>query len=155
MTIKEVSHKTIVSDVLSAEVPALVLFYNDEKNEDFKKIEESLTSIMKDLPKLPVYKMHTEKDENDADLSKNLGIKFAPVLVVFKNGEFNRYKYFTKKERPTKKTIMGFIGKQVNMYKTEEQLAQENASKEETEEKKNFGVDEFDGIAKPKKMKVK
>lgn len=155
MTIKEVSHKTMVSDVLSSDVPALVLFYNDEKNEDFKKIEENLTSIMKDLPKLPVYKMHTENDENDATLTKNLGVKFTPVLVVFKNGEFNRYKYFTKKERPTKKTLMGFIGKQVNMYKTEEQLAQEAQKQDEVAEKKSLGVDEFDGIAKPKKMKVK
>lgn len=102
MKLKQASSKNFVS-ILSEEKPPLVLFRYKEEELPFLKL---LTDLLKGYPLMNAYEYIIDDTEDNKILAEYLEVDFTPVLIFYKNGNFNRYKdkYFSKK------TLSLFLG---------------------------------------------
>lgn len=95
------------SDFISAisnELGCFCLFYKDINKA--KKEIEILKKIKKKAPLLPLYSFHITESEENIRLCEEIEVPDSPVIIVFKDGKFSRYK--NKKMSP--KEIEKFIG---------------------------------------------
>lgn len=98
--------------ILSEEKPPLVLFrYKDEKPV-FMKI---LKDLLKGYPLLNAYEYIIDASEDNQILAEHLEVETTPVLIFYKNGNFNRY----KDKNFSKKTLAIFLGSKKNYALTE------------------------------------
>lgn len=108
---KSATSKDFIS-ILSEEKPPLVLFrYKNEKPE-FMKI---LKDLLKGYPLLNAYEYIIDASEDNQILAEHLEVETTPVLVFYKNGNFNRY----KDKHFSKKTLTIFLGSKKNYALTE------------------------------------
>lgn len=102
MKLKQASSKNFVS-ILGEEKPPLVLFRYKEEVPPFMKL---LSDLVKGYPLLNVYEYVIDETEDNTILAEYLEVDFTPVLIFYKNGNFNRY----KDKHFSKKTLDLFLG---------------------------------------------
>lgn len=116
----ELSNSKSFISMISQEKPVICFFHNQEKNEEVTKIKNILGNIKKKLPLLPLYEFIRDENEDNEYLCDVMEIATYPILVMYKNGCFNRY----KSKNFTEKEILKFIGNK-KLYveqKTEEKI---------------------------------
>lgn len=94
--------------ILSETKPAMIMFYTSEQEEDanVKKIKQTIKAVEKKLPLLNAYEFITDEDEQNAILCENIEVTQTPILIIFKDGCFSRY----KNKGFTEKSVAAFIG---------------------------------------------
>ncbi len=113
------NHKNFIS-MLSEEKPVVCFYHVKEEDEQIKKIKETLAKVKKELPLLPLYEFIRDETEQDEHLCNVMEVTPYPVIIVYKNGCFNRYKdkNFTEKE------LLKFIGNKT-LYSSIEEKAKD------------------------------
>lgn len=121
---KSATCKDFIS-IISEEKPPLVLFrYKNEKPE-FMKI---LKDLLKGYPLLNSYEYIIDESEDNQILAEHLEVETTPVLVFYKNGNFNRY----KDKHFSKKTLSLFLGSKKNYALVEDNKKHDNESAEDS-----------------------
>lgn len=117
---KPVNKKNFVS-MLSEDLPVLCFFY--EKNEDnpnkqIKEIKDVVIKIEKQLPKLKTFEFVRNMTEDDEYFCDMMEIAKYPILIIYKDGCFSRFKSkdFSEKE------ILKFLGN-TKIYQEKEEKA--------------------------------
>ncbi len=99
--------------MLSEEKPVVCFYHSkeDSDNENVIKVKEVFKNIKKELTLLSVYEFIRDGDEESEYLCDVMEIAKYPILVMYKDGCFNRYKAkgFSEKE------ILKFLGNK-NIY---------------------------------------
>lgn len=113
------SSKNFVS-ILSEDKPPLVLFRYKEDKPNFLKLLNDLT---KDYPLMNIYEYIIDETQDNETLANNLEVNTTPVLIFYKNGNFNRY----KDKNFSKKTLSLFLGSKKNY-----ELPKSNSQNENT-----------------------
>ncbi len=100
-----VNAKSFIS-MLSEEKPVVCFYHSKEEDENILKIKDVLKNIKKELTLLPLYEFIRDEDEENEYLCDVMEIAKYPILVMYKDGCFNRYKAkeFSEKE------ILKFLG---------------------------------------------
>lgn len=89
--------------VISEELPSICLFHQNE--DELIKIKPIVEKIEKEAPLLNVYTYSLE-DKKIRDLAEIIEVPETPALIVYKDGNFSRY----KNKRLNDKEIRKFIG---------------------------------------------
>lgn len=110
---KELTLNEFIS-VISEDPPALCFFY--KKEDRLTEINKHLKALQKKAPLLNIYKMDIDINEEVANFCELIEIPKTPVLMVFKDGNFSRY----KNKRMNQKEIEGFVGSLKKYQKKEE-----------------------------------
>ncbi len=102
---KIVNRKDFIS-MLSEDLPVLCFFHEKEEDGQIKEIKEILIKIENQLPKLKTFEYIRNLTEEDEELCDVMEIAKYPILVIYKGGNFSRYKAkeFSEKE------ILKFLG---------------------------------------------
>ncbi len=109
--------------MLSEDKPVVCFYYKKEDEAQVKKIKEALLKIEKSLTLLPLYEFVTNDNPDNERLCEEMGIVDRPLLVVYKEGCFNRY----KDKQFTEDAILQFLGnKKIYMPKEKSQKISES-----------------------------
>lgn len=103
---KKATSKDFVS-ILSEDKPPLVLFRYKEEEPTFIKI---LNDLLKEYPLMNAYEYIIDETTDNQILADHLEISFTPVIIFYKDGNFNRY----KDKKFSKKTLSFFLGSKKN-----------------------------------------
>lgn len=115
---KRATSKDFIS-IISEEKPPLILFrYNNEKP-TFMKL---LTDLLKGYPLLNSYEYIIDESKDNQILAEHLEIETTPVLMFYKNGNFNRY----KDKHFSKNTLSIFLGSKKTYAITETKTKTKN-----------------------------
>lgn len=115
---KPSNSKNFVS-MLSEELPVVCFFHKKSDDVQIKKIKEILLKVEKQLPLLPLYEFVTDENPDNERLSEVMEIASNPVIIIYKDGCFNRY----KDKKFTELEITQFIGgKKIYMPKEEKKI---------------------------------
>jgi hypothetical protein len=105
-SIMKIVNRTDFISMLSENLPVLCFFHEKEENNQIKEIKDAILKIEKDLPRLKTFEFIRNATEADEQLCDIMEIATYPILVVYKGGNFSRYKAkeFSEKE------ILKFLG---------------------------------------------
>lgn len=117
--------------IISEEKPPLVLFRYKNEKPLFMKI---LKDLLKGYPLLNSYEYIIDESEDNTILAEHLEIETTPVLVFYKNGNFNRY----KDKNFSKKTLSIFLGSKKNYAITENDTHNTESNDNSVIEHENF-----------------
>ncbi len=93
-------------NMLSEERPVLCFFHRQKEDTQVPAIKQILTKLEKQLPLLPVYEFVTDATPENKKLCDVIEIVDKPVLVIYKNGNFSRY----RDKQLNEKSILAFLG---------------------------------------------
>lgn len=88
---KAVNSKSFIG-MLSEEKPVLCFFHRVKEDAHVPVIREIIKKLEKELPLLPVYEFVTDESPANQELVDVIEIVDKPVLIIYKNGCFSRYK---------------------------------------------------------------
>jgi hypothetical protein len=103
-----VNSKSFIN-MLSEEKPVVCFFHRQKEDAQVPVVREILTKLEKELPLLPVYEFITDESPENKQLCDIVEIVDKPVLVIYKNGNFSRY----KDKQLNEKSIAQFLGNKV------------------------------------------
>lgn len=105
-SIMKIVNRTDFISMLSEDLPILCFFHEKEENNQIKEIKETILKIEKNLPRLKTFEFLRNATEADEQLCDIMEIATYPILVIYKGGNFSRYKAkeFSEKE------ILKFLG---------------------------------------------
>lgn len=92
--------------MLSEDKPVICFFHRQKEDAQVSAIKTVLAKFEKELPLLPVYEFITDESPENQELCEIVEIVDRPVLIIYKNGCFSRY----KDKLFTEKSISMFIG---------------------------------------------
>lgn len=98
-------------NMLSEEKPVVCFFHSKKEDDKIPAIKQILVKLEKQLPLLPVYEFITDETPANKQLCETVEIVDKPVLVIYKNGNFSRY----KDKQLNEKSIVAFLGNK-NIY---------------------------------------
>jgi len=93
-------------NMLSEEKPVLCFFHRQKEDTQVPVVKQILTKLEKQLPLLPVYEFVTDATPANQQLCDIIEIVDKPVLVIYKNGNFSRY----RDKQLNEKAILAFLG---------------------------------------------
>ena len=102
---KTATSKDFIS-MVSEEKPAVCFYHKKEEDAQVKKTKEILLKIKKEYVLLPMYEFLTDANPDNEQLCEVLEIADRPMLIIYKDGCFSRY----KDKKFTEKEIVKFIG---------------------------------------------
>ncbi len=103
---KNVNRKDFIS-MLSEDLPVLCFFHEkDADSSQVKEIRDTIIKIEGQLPRLKTFEFIRNLTEEDEQMCDIMEIANYPILIVYKGGNFSRYKAkdFSEKE------IIKFLG---------------------------------------------
>jgi hypothetical protein len=103
-------------NMLSEEKPVLCFFHRQKEDAQVPVIKQALTKLEKQLPLLPLYEFITDATPANKQLCDIIEIVDKPVLVIYKNGNFSRY----KDKQLNEKSIAAFLGNKSIYQETKE-----------------------------------
>lgn len=100
-----VDRKDFIS-MLSESLPVMCFFHDQKEDKQIKDIKEVLLNVESNLPKLKIYEFIRDKTPEDEYMCDIMEVAKYPILIIYKNGCFSRYKAkdFTEKE------VLKFLG---------------------------------------------
>lgn len=92
--------------MLSEEKPVLCFFHPQKEETQVIAVKQILDKLKKQLPLLPLYEFITDETPANKKLCEIVEIVDKPVIVIYKNGNFSRY----KDKQLNEKSILAFLG---------------------------------------------
>ncbi|NCQ52259.1 hypothetical protein GW796_10310 [archaeon] len=92
--------------MLSEDKPLLCFFHNKKEDKNIQKIKDILIKVKKELPLLPLYEYVVDDSDENQQLCDIVEINVLPILIVYKDGCFSRY----KDKKFTEAEILKFVG---------------------------------------------
>jgi hypothetical protein len=104
-------------NMLSEEKPVVCFFHRQKEDAQIPVIKQVLAKLEKQLPLLPLYEFVTDATPANQQLCDVIEIVDKPVLVIYKNGNFSRY----KDKQLNEKSILAFLGNKAIYQETKEE----------------------------------